>query len=258
MKTTIYSVYYVNKTYEFQNDWLIPIAAGKLSSEWRCNGKLTDDTGENINDMNKYFCELTAHYNLWKNNFYGNEIVGFYHYRRYLNLIKLQDHPHGRLKFHPTNNVLDLLKNDNQISNIKRILNQFDIIIPEKYLLRQSIAHHFNIEHEKYIWQCFLDSISELLPQYNSCIDFFELEYGISLNNMFITKSDIASKYFKYLFAILSSMISKIGLEIDGGNSRYPNYRYPAYIAERFLNFFIFCENLKPFYAQQIVLEQDA
>ena len=258
MKTTIYSVYYENKSYEFQSEWLTPISAGNLSHEWRLNGKLSDDTGENINDLNKYFCELTAHYNLWKNNFYENEIVGLCHYRRYLNLIKLKDNVHGRLKFEPRNDVLDLLKNEDQISNIKRIMNQFDIIVPEKHLLGQSIAKHFCIEHEKDIWQCFMDSISELLPQYNSSIDFFELEYGMCLNNMFITISEIASKYFKYLFAILSSMISKLGLEINGGNPRFPNYRYPAFIAERFLNFFIFCENLKPYYAQQIVLELDA
>ena len=75
---------------------------------------------------------------------------------------------------------------------------------------------------------------------------------------MFISKTITAKKYFKYLFAVLQYVIEKRGLAISGGNNRYPNYRYPAYIAERFLNLFIFAENLKPYFVQQIILEAEA
>jgi hypothetical protein len=71
-------------------------------------------------------------------------------------------------------------------------------------------------------------------------------------------RSDLADRYFKFLFAILNFVISKRGLEVLGGTTRFPKFRYPAYLAERFLNLFIFCEKISPFYTQQIVLESDA
>jgi len=258
MNTNIFCVYYENKPYEIQTSWLTPISAGTLSTEWGNLGKLTDDVGENINDLNKYFCELSAHYSIWKNKFYNNELVGFFHYRRYLNLIKLQNNTHGRLKLEPTNEVLELLINEQQIVQAKKILGHFDIIVPEKFLLGQSISQHFLMEHDAEIWQDFILAINEILPQYAANLSYFDIQYGLSVNNMFITRTEIADKYFKYLFAVLNHIICRRGLEIPGGHPRFPNYRYPAFLAERFLDFFIFCEKISPYYTQQIVLEADA
>jgi len=47
---------------------------------------LKDNLGENISEMNGYYCELTAHYWVWKNakKYYPNlKYVGFCHYRRW-------------------------------------------------------------------------------------------------------------------------------------------------------------------------------
>ena len=60
-----------------------PIHVGKALNlnEIGCIG---DNTGDNISFKNPFYCELTAHYWVWKNE-KPTDYVGFMHYRRHLN-----------------------------------------------------------------------------------------------------------------------------------------------------------------------------
>ncbi len=54
--------------------------------QWLTSRMIGDDTGENISDLNRYYCELTGIYWAWKNyTILGDpEYIGFNHYRRML------------------------------------------------------------------------------------------------------------------------------------------------------------------------------
>ncbi len=73
-----------HKEYDFPNaKYYIPIQVGKALSSHKLNIQ-GDDVGDNISIKNSSFCELTALYWVWKNNFIGDsDYVGFVHYRRY-------------------------------------------------------------------------------------------------------------------------------------------------------------------------------
>ena len=58
----------------------LPIQVGKAISTVDL-GFTSDDTGDNISDKNRSFCELTAHYWAWK-NLGEADYVGLSHYRR--------------------------------------------------------------------------------------------------------------------------------------------------------------------------------
>ena len=65
-----------------QSDIFQPIQVGCALTNVRIPNTLRDDTGDNISDLNKMYCELTAQYWAWKN--LESEYYGFFHYRRYL------------------------------------------------------------------------------------------------------------------------------------------------------------------------------
>lgn len=65
----------------FHNEVYTPIQVGKSISKVDL-GILGDDTGDNISELNPYFCELTAQYWAWK-NLHNVEYIGLCHYRRY-------------------------------------------------------------------------------------------------------------------------------------------------------------------------------
>ncbi|WP_411670717.1 DUF4422 domain-containing protein [Acinetobacter baumannii] len=80
MKTEIYIA--THKAYTFPDiPEYIPIHVGKALTELDLNIQ-GDNTGENILNLNKSFCELIALYWMWKNS--DAHIVGLAHYRRYL------------------------------------------------------------------------------------------------------------------------------------------------------------------------------
>ena len=81
-------VAYHNKTSYKKTSILEPIHVGRVISDSKTRMELSelrgDDTGDNISNLNRTFCELTAHYWAWKNTNY--KYTGLMHYRRIFNL----------------------------------------------------------------------------------------------------------------------------------------------------------------------------
>ena len=79
MDLKIFQVFHKDYARPSKSSWLIPIGV----SGYHPDGFLSDSLGDSISNLNKYYCELTVIYYLWKNVNY--DYVGLYHYRRYLN-----------------------------------------------------------------------------------------------------------------------------------------------------------------------------
>ena len=67
-----------------EGEELVPIHVGRAVSRLKDEmaGMIGDDTGENISEKNPSYCEMTAHYWIWK-NVKDSDYVGVCHYRRY-------------------------------------------------------------------------------------------------------------------------------------------------------------------------------
>lgn len=180
------------------------IQVGAALTDERICG-LTDDTGENISDRNRQFCELTALYWIWKNA--GQDIVGLEHYRRHF---LLQDDWYQKMKE-----------------------NDIDVILPAPLYVAPSLAQNYRDRHVASDWDFMMDYLKRIYPRdYKEAVTFFDTNL-YSPCNMFIMKKEILDELCTWLFPILFVCAEHSGEREDS----YQN-RYPGFLAERLMTFF--------------------
>lgn len=166
---------------------------------------ITDDTGDNISERNRQFCELTALYWIWKNA--GQDIVGLEHYRRHF-----------------------LLKGD---WHQKMQEDHIDVILPTPLYVAPSLAQNYKDRHVASDWDLMMDHLRRLYPDDHQAADSF---FGMNLYspcNMFIMRKQVLDELCTWMFPILIGCAERIGEHEDA----YQN-RYPGFLSERLMTFF--------------------
>lgn len=142
-------------------------------------------SGENIDKLNPWYCELTGLYYLWKNN--KDDIIGLEHYRRY---------------FYNDKDKRLISEED-----ITEILKSYDVIVyaSEKYSDNKNTNWH--VMKNKFINQYnrFLLIVKSFDDEsmYNHMKEYLNTDQIIQ-NNMFIGKREILNEYFEWLFERLN------------------------------------------------------
>jgi len=210
-------------------------------------GEASPKTEKNsINHLNKYFCELTGIYEIWKNHSW--DIVGTAHYRRYLNLIPLSDPAkQGKIKL-TKSQAFALLKDPDQGTLAKAILEQYPIIVPRANYQNPSLGAVY--DHPG--WETFRFFLDKKYGRYNHCLDFDKRGFW---GNIFIMRHDIFDTYCSELFPIIFSCFKEIGIIKKSEKYRYCPSRYPGYLAERFLTAFINAHQLRYYEADLIEIK---
>ncbi|MBL5824650.1 DUF4422 domain-containing protein [Serratia fonticola] len=218
-----------------------PIHVGKTNglNEIGCPG---DDTGDNISFKNPFYCELTAHYWVWKNATPA-DYVGFMHYRRHFNFSENQRFPEdnwGVINYEKIDEQYQKMYglNDQDISNC---LDGVDIILPKKWDVSAAGSknnyQHYKVSDHLHIedYDAALNILNELYPEYKLAADKFNNASDGYYTNMFVMRKDIFDDYSQWLFSILDALEKKI---------RFKNYsaqekRVVGHISERLLNIYI-------------------
>lgn len=181
--------------------------------EWMIKNTIGDDSGDNISDLNPFFCELTAVYWAWKNyDKLGNpEYIGLNHYRR----------------------VFDL----NSISNVCNGCNE--IIVPKPLCFEsknESIKEQFIRNHSEKNSKKLLDVVNKISPSYyNDTIEYFSQKEGYFWN-IFIMKKDIFIEYSNFIFNILF----EIHKDMDYSTYSTQQARMIGFMAERLTGAFLY------------------
>lgn len=159
-----------------------------------------DNSGENISDLNPYYCELTGLFWAWKN--LDCDYLGLVHYRRYFTKMTK--------KYNESINIDDVILNRYEI---EELLENSEVIVPKrrKYYIETLYSHYdhtFDGSH--------LDLARKMIemknPEYLSSFDKVMKQRSGYMFNMFIMKKELADDYFSWLFPILDSMYESIDL----------------------------------------------
>lgn len=157
----------------------IPIHVGRAVSQYKGEmlGMIGDDTGKNISSKNPSYCEMTAHYWIWK-NVKDTEYVGLCHYRRYFGIDVTEE-------------------------NINHLMQDVDVILVEPSFYVDSVYSYF----AKFIGAENVTILSlvmkKLYPDYFETLE--KICDGIKFHpfNMLICRKSLFDQYCEWLFSIL-------------------------------------------------------
>lgn len=215
-----------------QSDIIFPIHVGKEKNNSDL-GFQGDNTKDNISAKNPYYCELTATYWIWKN--IKADIVGLFHYRRFLNL-KTRDTK--------TNNIHQNFCNEYGLTskNIQNLLNKYDILLPKPLpkITKNSLTVYENYKEKHIIsdLDCVIDVISQKYPLMSNMVQkILKQEKQMYPTNILICKKELFDEYSEWLFSILFEVEKRIHSQVLTRNSY--QQRVYGFLSERMMNIFI-------------------
>ena len=232
----IFQTFHKEHVHAVGSKWVQPVGVAGFMSD----GFVSDATGQNIAALNSSYCELTAQYWAWKNT--QTDYVGFCHYRRYMRF------KHDGLWMTQGNfgvpvendfgvspeSMLHYLTDEGQLESLKSLLSFWDVITPRAHAMAASIEEQYLGNHERAPWDEFLRVIKLVYSAHPACEAYFRLASHAPVWNMFVMRRDLFEHYCSDLFTVIDAVYQRIGTPFGS----YHN-RYPGFLAERFLGFWL-------------------
>lgn len=204
-------------------------------------GMLADNTGDNISIRNRYWSEITGMYWAWK-NIKEVDYIGLCSYRRFFNFKK---DPLSAINIIPIDSINEIDKIE--IPDIKKILSDYDVIIPKPYSYAYSIRKVCSLNYRDEDFDLLEEIIHELSPEFDDA--FHSILYSTNKmigHNMFIMSWKHFDEYCNWVFSILFEFEKRI----DPTDYPIKQVRVFGYMHELLLAVFIEKNNFKKYYSQ--------
>lgn len=221
-----------------ENSLIVPILTSGLYHYAKALGFKTDNSNNNISELNYSFSELTVLYWIWKND-KTSQYIGLFHYRRYLDL---KNNPtlyrskyNGVIYYHVTMKEVINIYNEISIKDVEDQLNGFDLIMPDYFYMQTSVNNQYCFSHSTEDWLIMYDCLRLRYPDYYiTGITLFE-EKRIIPCNIFITSRILFNQIMEWLFPLLLDIHAKINYD------KRTNYQKRAisFISERLLTLYV-------------------
>ena len=214
--TAIHKEYWVPK-----DKMYLPIQVGDGDSL----GFIRDNSGDNISNKNKNYCELTAMYWVYK-NLHNYDYIGLDHYRRHFSKNIL-----GNKKYRVITE-----------RQINKYLNEDVVILPKprNYYIETNYSQYIHAHNEEDL-VITRQIINEKYPEYIITFDkYMKLTKGHRFNMMVMPKG-IFINYCEWLFDILFELENRLNIN---DYSKY-DQRVFGFVSERLLDVYIYHNNIK-------------
>ena len=182
-----------------------------------------DDTGRNISEKNKTFCELTGLY--WGWNHLDAEYIGLCHYRRYF----------ARRRF---GSRWERILTE---AEARQLLLQKDVILPKKrhYWIETNYSQYIHAHHEQDL-RVTRAIIERKCPEYLPAYDTYMSKTHGHHFNMFVMKKELLQHYCTWLFDILFELEKELDISSYSTNDK----RVFGFVSERLLDVWLETEGV--------------
>lgn len=230
-----------------------PIQVGAAISD-ESLGIDRDDFGDNISSKNKNYCELTAHYNIWKRNL-PVDFIGLMHYRRvfstksslksiFTNELKFIFNRIFLLRLKFALNKQIKISDKSKLDAVCKEFNFFllnedldlDLILPKKIKFQFfSVKEDYFLNHCRSHFDIFNNIIFREYPEMKKAVEKVCSSKEMYAYNMFVMRKEIFDDYSSRLFNVLE----KAELVIDVKYLDLYQKRIFGFLSERFLNYYV-------------------
>lgn len=209
---------------------LVPVQVGAALTDKLFPGFLYDNTGENISQKNRSYCELTAQYWAWKN--IEADYYGFFHYRRYLYPNLSAKRPYHIAK-EPSLSLLEGLGYD----GFSELIQGYDLIAPMAEDMHISVREHYadSQGHHKKDLELAVQLVRERCPEMEAAINTYLTGTTSYFGNIYIMQREVFRDYCAWLFPILEEFDQRA----DTSNYTSQEKRVDGYIAERLFGIYL-------------------
>ena len=150
---------------------------------------VVDWTGDNIDGLNPWYCELTAIYWIWKND-KESRYISLEHYRRVFLTSKSNWFTYRFL----------------EDGEIWKILSEKRIILPLLHHFEKDIYSQYKENHVEEDLLTLKDSIHRLSYEYDKDFDSVMQSHDIVLFNMFVMSKEDLDSYCRFAFPVLDEV----------------------------------------------------
>ena len=199
--------------------------------------------------------QQSSEYWLWK--YAKEDFIGCSTYRRYL-VLKNIHHPVTGEILRELQNVEPTVDNCIKFSSNEyrdyalELFEKHDVITNIPNRLTQTVEQQYLESQPVQYWDLFIKGIEELMPDYRNKMGWFHM-HEANFTTTYIFKKHLFKKYVSEHFEILeyvwlhSDNVFPIK-GVDTATSEPFPWRFPGFLGERFLPFFIHANDLKPAY----------
>lgn len=209
---------------------LVPVQVGAAFAETRFPNFFYDDTGENISEKNRSYCELTAQYWAWKN--VEADYLGFFHYRRYL-------YPEmGCKRPYRIERRADLpLLEELGYGGFAEIIRRHDLIAPIGEDMKISVREHYANSpcHHQRDLELMERIVRERCPEMAGAVEENLSGTVCRFGNIYIMRRQVFHRYCSWLFPLLEEFDRRA----DTGGYSIQEQRVDGYLAERLFGIYL-------------------
>lgn len=212
-----------------------------------------DDAGKQIAQKGMRWSEVTAMYWVWKNA-ERSRYVSFPHYRRHFwavagNRFAVED----KFFVEPNSENLANLTSATNVDAMVNAMRVADAVVPVPARFALSLRDQYCRHHAAENWEVFVAHLAELGSEFRDALPWLNVCRFMHLYHMFVLRWEDFDEYMSMLTQLLERMDPDIVCPSEGYQARVP-----AYLTERFFNFYLHVKRMRTICVPVCLLEKDA